>query len=126
MKALIFLILGALFLPLASCKQSRQPETPQQYEYLVSSESDLVNTLKAPLDKESTNNNEPKAMRVLTFHPAELTMALNVKANEGWRLIQIDRSLTRTAGSINSSSEVAKGVELHSETEAHFFFERAK
>lgn len=114
-------------MPLTSCKQVGRSEAPQHFEYLVSSESELVSVSNQPLDQGSINNNAPRVIRVLAFHPSQLTMALNMKAKEGWRLIHIDRLMTRTAGSINwASSEVTKGIELNSETEAHFFFERAK
>jgi hypothetical protein len=127
MKIFPLLIIGALFLPLTACKQIKQSEAPQHFEYLVSSETELVSGLNQPHDQSTNNNNSPRVIRTLAFQPSQVTMALNMKAKEGWRLIHIDRRITRTAGSINwGSSESTKGIELNSGTEAHFFFERAK
>lgn len=127
MKILTLLIIGTLFLALPACKQVKQSEAPQHFEYLVSSETELVGGLNQASDQSSINSNSARVIRILAFPPSQLTMALNMKAKEGWRLIHIDRRLTRTAGTINwGSSENTKGIELNSGTEANFLFERAK
>ena len=99
----------------------------QQFEYLVLTESELAGEYLDTAHTGSNSDQNTRVVRILEYPTVTLTTALNAKAKQGWRLVQIDRLPQRTAGSLTSNtSNNISSVNLNSTSEARFFFERKK